>query len=108
MTLTSDALRPSANHHDTLCLSRRHGGALGVQIPDPDSCVDLRDINEHTFDIQGNLLYLLGSDLLINSVVDLSQVNEHTLDLQSDPIDPIHYHDPLFPRHDILDILGSD
>lgn len=108
LTLTSDALRPSVNHHDTLCLSRRHGGALGVQIPDPDSCVDLRDINEHTFDIQGNLLYLLGSDLLINSVVDLSQVNEHTLDLQSDPIDPAHYHDPLFPRHDILDILGSD
>jgi hypothetical protein len=108
LTLTSDILWPSVNHHDTLCLSRRHGGALGVQIPDPDSCVDLRDINEHTFDIQGNLLYLLGSDLLINSVVDLSQVNEHTIELTNDPIDPAHYHDPLFPRHSILDILGSD
>ena len=93
---------------ELLCLTRRHGGLLGNQIPDPDSCVDLININEHIFDLQWNLLYLLGSDLLINSVVDLNQVNEHTLDLQSDPIDPLHYHDPLFPRHDILDILGSD
>lgn len=93
---------------ELLCLTRRHGGTLGIQIPDPDSCVDLININEHSFDLQGNLLYLLGSDLLINSVVDLNQVNEHTLELTSDPIDPLHPHDPLFPRHDILDIIGSD
>lgn len=71
------------NHHDTLCLSRRHGGALGVQIPDPDSCVDLRSINEHTLDLQSNLLYILGSDGLVNDVVDLSNVNEHTIDLST-------------------------
>lgn len=83
LTLTSDALRPSANHHDTLCLSRRHGGALGVQIPDPDSCVDLRSINEHTLELQDNLLYILGSDGLVNNVVDLINVNEHTINLST-------------------------
>ena len=42
-----------------LCLSRRHGGTEGNQIQDLDSCVDLIHINEHTLDLQGNLLYLL-------------------------------------------------
>jgi len=64
-----------------LCLTRRHGGTLGIQIPDPDSCVDLININEQTRDLQGNLLYLLGSDGLINDVVDLSQADRHTLNL---------------------------
>lgn len=93
---------------ELLCLTRWHGWTLGAQIPDTDSCVDLININEHTFDLQNNELALLWSDGLINSLIDLSQVNEHTLWLTVDPIDPLHYHDPLFPRHSYLDIIWCD
>lgn len=69
-----------------LCLSRWHGGTLWVQIPDPDSCVNLININEHTLSIQGNLLYLLWSDSLVNSIVNLSLTNEHTIWLINDTL----------------------
>lgn len=117
LTLTLDA--PTS---ELLCLSRRHGGTLGVQVPDPDSCVDLININEHTWDLQGNLLYLLGSDGLVNSVVDLSQADRHTLWLV---VNELSIYDTLWTLNnsvdlgdvneqtldlqwDILYILGSD
>lgn len=64
---------------ELLCLTRWHGWALWVQIPDPDSCVDLININEHTLWIIANHLYLIGSDWLVNSVIDMWRVNEHTI-----------------------------
>ena len=101
-------LKLNAPTYETLCLNRRHWWPGWVQISDPDSCVDLMNINEETLDLQGNLLYLLWSDWLINDVVDLSQVNEETLGLVVDAIDPTHYHDPAFPRHSLLDIYWCD
>lgn len=76
LTLTDDC--PNSQ---MLCLSRWHWWTLWVQIPDPDSCVDLIEINSHTLSLQGNLLYLLWSDWLVNSIANLIHVNEHTIDI---------------------------
>jgi len=73
------SLTDDCPNEQLLCLTRRHGGTLGVQISDPDSCVDLIEVNSQTLNLQGNELYLLWSDLLVNSVVDLTMVNRHLL-----------------------------
>lgn len=67
-----------------LSLSRRHGWSDGVQIPDPDSIVDLTNINEHTLWLNGNrVLGIYWSDWLLNEITDLINVWPKTIDFDN-------------------------
>lgn len=69
------------------------GNILSItQLGSWPQAVDLTNVNEHTLDLVGNLLSILGSDGIVNDTVDLTNVNEHTLSLTGNN----------------LSILGSD
>lgn len=63
-----------------LSLSRRHWGANWVQIMDPDSVVDLTNINEHILNLSNHrYLHIKWSDWKANSSIDLLNVGPKTL-----------------------------
>ena len=89
-----------------LVLTRRHGGTWWVQIADPDSIVNLENVNEHTLGLMWNrMLTILWSDWLVNSLVDLYNVWPKTLAF-NDTTNEVSILDDTWAQQSSVDISG--